>query len=126
MPSIEWEDLYLSPDQYFEFMYEIVKKSDVFDDMNTPWHPEDLHYTMFSIFETAGKSIVEFTNILRTRAEKRIKQRQYNSDKKTVDDAIVQETESKMRAKKMTEIDNEDCVQVFGGTLPSNVFGDNV
>lgn len=115
MFNIEWEDLYLSPDQYFELMYEIAKNSDVFDDMTTPWHPEDLHYNMFTIFESAGKSIVEFTNILRTRAEKRIKQSQYNSDKKTVDDMKVQESTA-----------NQDRVQVFGGTLPANVFGDNV
>lgn len=126
MSSIEWKDLHLSPDQYFELMYEIAKNSDVFDDMTAPWHPEDLHYNMFTIFETAGKSIVEFTNIVSSRALARSRQSQYNSDKKTVDDAIVQENESKMRAKKMTEIDNEDRVQVFGGTLPSNVFGDNV
>ncbi|NDB84596.1 MAG: hypothetical protein EB127_18120, partial [Alphaproteobacteria bacterium] len=99
MTSVEWEDLYLSPDEYFELMYELAKNSDFFDDMNKKWHPEDLYYNISTVTESAGAAVREYVDVVHKHSLAR-RQKEYDANKKTVDDMKIQ----------------EERVPVFGGT----------
>lgn len=68
--KVDFKDLYLTPEEYLDLFHTVALDSEWAGSLNsnTPWHPEDLHVNMQSMFDVFGKSIAEYVQIVREKA----------------------------------------------------------
>jgi len=118
-------------DEYFKILSDAWERSPYFSGWDQEWHPEDLFNNFDSVARGVGEGLVAYTSIVGQHIRKnKTVSNAYSSDKKTVDDMLIQESKA-----------NPERIQVFGGNLPRgewdnyeptytgnspNVFGDNV
>lgn len=93
MKSLDWNDMYISADEYFDILREAWEKSEFFDGWDKPWHPEDMHSNFEVVFDSVGQGITSYTHLIG----------------------------KKHRAKTQSAASYaaNDHTQVFGGTLPN-------
>lgn len=103
MKSLDWSDLHITAEEYFEILREAWEKSEFFDNWDRKWHPEDLHANLEVVFDGVGCGLISYTHLV----GKNVRKNQYNSNKKTVDDMNQQPVYT-----------GNEPTQVFGGTLP--------
>jgi len=111
--EIEWKDLYLSADEYFDICYNVAKDSDFFTDMNSEWHPEDLYYNMSTVTETVGKTLTEFMGHVRDKGLRRNPAAAHTSYSDYVKERMAKEESLKEKYE-------TPKVPVFGGTIPES------
>jgi hypothetical protein len=121
-------------DEYFKILNEAWERSPYFSSREEEWHPEDLFSNFDSVARGVGEGLVAYTNIVGQHVRKKAPS-PYQSTKKTVTDAMVQEAGYRLLQEQKAA--NSERVQVFGGTVPeselnkdlftgNDVFGGNV
>jgi hypothetical protein len=118
MSDLEFEfgDLYLSANEYLDLIAKVAQDSEFFDNMDDKtWHPEDLYYNMSTITETVGQAIKHYMTFVNSRRLANVRGTRAEAIQKNIQD-IMNEYQAA----------NPERTQVFGGTVPSSAFGDNV
>jgi hypothetical protein len=89
---MEFSDIYLSAEEFFEILKEAWEKSAYFTDWEKRYHPEDLFNNFDVVAHGVGEGIISYAKFIFL---KRV-------------------------------VSQSNRVPVFGGTVPSDTFGDNV
>lgn len=102
---MEFSDLYLTADEYFDILRDAWEKSEYFDGWDRNWHPEDLHSNLEAVFDGVGCGLIAYTHLV----GKKVRQKQYNTNKKTVSD--MHDQAKTMREKVMEEKERLDNIK---------------
>jgi hypothetical protein len=92
---MEFSDMRITIDEYFKILNEAWERSPYFSSRGEEWHPEDLFSNFDSVARGVGEGLVAYTNIVGQHVRKNTPS-PYQSNKKTVTDAMVQEAGYKM------------------------------
>lgn len=115
MRYLDWQDMYVTADEYFAILREAWEKSEFFDGWDTKWHPEDLSANLEAVLDGVGQGITAYTHLV---GKKYRAKPEYDSNKKTVDDMVKQAANSEPE----TGTPNTPSVS-FAGNYPTQVFG---
>ena len=119
---MEFSDIYLNADEFFEILREAWEKSEFFDGWDRRWHPEDIASNLEVVFDSVTQGIISYSHLIGKNSRKSTPP--YNPNKKTVEDMKIQKEQSDAKwtaynAMEYAGLENKPAVY-------PDVFGDNV
>jgi len=109
---MEFSDMRITIDEYFKILNEAWERSPYFSSRGEEWHPEDLFSNFDSVARGVGEGLVAYTNIVGQHVRKKAPS-PYQSNKKTVTDALSKVQEAGYRIMQEQKAANSERVQVF-------------
>ena len=68
--SLEFKDLYISPEEYIELIYDAAETSGYFNNgMSERQHPEDIAFAFSHIINGVGHAILSYSQLIWNREE---------------------------------------------------------
>lgn len=123
---MQFSDIYLNADEFFEILRYAWEKSEFFDGWDKRQHPEDLAVNIEVVLDSVTCGMVYYSHIISNNSRKSMQPPPppYNPNKKTVEDMKIQKEQSNAKwtaynAMEYANLENKPAVY-------PDVFGDNV